>query len=264
MYCQLAIVPLLFVALAGATTAPAASPATAPAAEVELGRKLSRKLPVVSANGISLGHFLDFVRDAGGVNVVVNWRELARAKVNERRAVNFTGRDVEVGAVLRDVLDSTSSKISFDAKEGAVYVTSRLDLFARAGDVRIAGDKLDASARVNEALDKTMPDVHLESVRLRAAFDLVEDNLQVPVEVDWKALEEAGVADDERITLDLRKPTGAQVLYWIIRPLPQKLPVVYTVREGKVVVTKGAGRQKGDHPNTGADSSAMGQATNSR
>ncbi|HEY2585015.1 MAG TPA: hypothetical protein VGI81_04530 [Tepidisphaeraceae bacterium] len=243
VYRQMAIVPLLFVLLAGAAAAPTTSPATAPAADVEMGKKLGRKLPVVNLNGVSLGHFLDFVRDAGGVNVIVNWRELAHEKVSERRAVNFAGRDVEVGQMLRKVLDSTGSKISFDAKEGAVYVTSRLDLFARAGDVRVKGDESDASARVNEALDKTVQDVHLESVRLRAAFELVEESLQVPVEVDWRALEEAGVADDEPITLHLRKPTGAQVLYWTIRLLPQKAPVVFTVREGKVVVMKGAARK---------------------
>jgi hypothetical protein len=231
---------LLMLALACCGAAPTTAPATAPVADVELGKMLSRKLPAVNANGISMARFLDFVRDAGRVNVVVNWRELAREKVGERRMVNFTGRDVEIADMLRKVLDSTSPRISFDAKEGAVYVTSKRDLFARAGDVRVKGDESDASARVNEALDKAVPDVELESLRLRAAFELVGDSLQIPLEVDWRALEEAGVADDEPITLHLRKPTGAQVLYWIIRPLPQKSPVVFMVREGKVIVTKGA------------------------
>lgn len=243
VYRRFAMAPLLLLALAWAaaapTTAPTTAPATAPAADVELGKTLSRKLPEVNANGISLARFLDFVRDAGRVNVVVNWRELAREKVGERRMVNFTGRNVEIADMLRKVLDSMSSRISFDAKEGAVYVTSKRDLFVRAGDVRLKGDESDASARVNETLDKAVPDVQLESLRLRAAFELVGDSLQVPMEVNWEALADAGVADDEPITLHLRKPTGAQVLYWIIRPLPQKSPVVFMVREGKVIVTKG-------------------------
>jgi hypothetical protein len=244
------MVPFLFVVALCAGASLAAPPATAPASttapsasDVELGKKLSRKLPQVNAKQMSLGHFLDFVRDAGGVNVVVNWRELARQKVDERRVVNFAARDVAVGDMLHAVLDSVSSKISFDAKAGAVYVTSRLDLFARAGDVRVKGDDSDASARANAALEKTVPDVQLESVRLRAAFDLVGKTLHVPLEVDWNALAQVGVYDEQRVTLHLRKPTGAEALYWIIRPLPATAPVVFTVREGKVIVTKGAERK---------------------
>lgn len=244
------VVLFLFVTLfcTGATSL--ASPATAPASttapsapDIELGKKLSRKLPRVNAKGVSLGHFLEFVRDAGGVNVVVNWRELAKQKVDERRVVNFAARDVAVGDMLHAVLDSVSSKISFDARAGAVYVTSRLDLFARSGDVRVKGDDSDASAQANVALDKTVPDVQLESVRLRAAFELVGNTLHVPLAVDWNALADAGVQDDERVTLHLRKPTGAEALYWIIRPLPATAPVVLTVRGGRVIVTKGEERK---------------------
>lgn len=229
------LAPLLILALLAA--APASQPTTAPASEVALGRKLSRKLPEVSINGIPLADVLDFVRDVGRINVVVNWRELEKLHVNEHRPVTFSGQNVTVGDLLREVLASVSSKVSYDAKAGAIYVTSKADLFARAGDVRVAGDGSDASAKVNATLDKVLPDVRLQSVRLRDAFRLVEQNLQVPLEVDWRSLEEAGVDGDEPVTLSLKQPTGAEVLHWIIRPLQQRRPVVFTVRDGTVVVT---------------------------
>lgn len=216
---------------------PSTAPATAPADEVALGQTLSHKIPVVNLTGRPLSAALEFIQEAGRVNLVVNWRELEQQHVTDRSVVRCSGRDMPLADVLRQVLDSAGQRISYTATAGAIYVTSKADLFARPRAVRVRGDDTEASARVNAALDKPLPDVDLKGVPLRRAFEMLGTNVQVPIEVNWDSLNAAGVDGDQPVTLQLKRATGAQVLQWIIRPLEQKSAIGFSVREGKVIVS---------------------------
>jgi hypothetical protein len=118
---------------------PAASDPDDPAAAK--GREKLRKTVKVSFSGQALADVIDFVRDAGGVDILVDWRSLEAAGITRDAPVELRlNEPVSVAQVL-DLICRTvgENHISYEIDRGVVLVSavdgSRSNMLTRAYDV---------------------------------------------------------------------------------------------------------------------------------
>jgi hypothetical protein len=55
----------------------------------------------------------------------------------------------------------------------------------------------------------------------------------VAIEIDWQSLKKAGLEPDLRISIELEHVAAGDILYWILRPLPAKAAIVWSLSDGK-------------------------------
>ncbi|HEY2585487.1 MAG TPA: M56 family metallopeptidase [Tepidisphaeraceae bacterium] len=152
----LAIV-LAAAALTRATDPPAAeprpSPASAPAAPAmppakpqapeqnvpleqavppELQRKLDRILPELSFDTVLLDDIVDFLRDVSGAKIVVNWKALKAAGINQSTMVTVRLKNVRFSKALSIILDAASGghkpRLGYRVEDGVIVISSIDDL----------------------------------------------------------------------------------------------------------------------------------------
>ena len=111
---------LAAIALSVAAAAPAFS-------AVGPKQQLSRSLPEVRFQSVTLGDALDFLRDVSGANIAVNWKALDALGVNRDTQVNLHVS----GITLRKALEMTLTEaaggdaLTFYADEGVISITTR-------------------------------------------------------------------------------------------------------------------------------------------
>ena len=100
--------------------------ASVPAA-AQRGRALDQRLPEMKFTGVTLGDAIDFLRDAGGVNIHVNWKALEEHNVTPDTTVNVRLRAVTVRKILTVLLSEAGGgdALTFYVDEGVVEVTTR-------------------------------------------------------------------------------------------------------------------------------------------
>ena len=108
--------------LIGLIVAGASSPAAA-----QRNAALDQRLPEMKFTGVTLGDAIDFLRDAGGVNIHVNWKALEEHNVTPDTPVNVRLRSVSVRKVLTLLLSEAGGgdALTFYVDEGVVEVTTR-------------------------------------------------------------------------------------------------------------------------------------------
>ena len=101
--------------------------AAAPSVAAPRDRVLSRTLPEMKFTGVTFGDAIDFIRDASGANIHVNWKALEAQNVTPDTSVNLRLRAVTLRKVLNLLLSevSGSDTLTYFVDEGVVEVTTR-------------------------------------------------------------------------------------------------------------------------------------------
>jgi hypothetical protein len=101
--------------------------AAAPSVAAPRDRVLSRTLPEMKFTGVTFGDAIDFIRDASGANIHVNWKALEAQNVTPDTTVNLRLRAVTLRKVLNLLLSevSGSDTLTYFVDEGVVEVTTR-------------------------------------------------------------------------------------------------------------------------------------------
>jgi hypothetical protein len=153
----------------------------------EVTRKLARVLPSVKCDATPLAKFIAWFEDSTGINVYIEWRDLAAA-VGPESPVTLDVRNISAGAALQLALDQAplaGPGLGYAVLDGIVKVstTSRLDraMIVRVYDVR---DLIEALVDLKLRLErKSMPYIGAADREADAAFSLQD---QIGTSPPWQ------------------------------------------------------------------------------
>lgn len=108
-----------------------------------------------------------------------------------------------------------------------------------ASSLAITGTALAQSlnTQIRTSLGQTIPNVTFTNVTLREAIDFLSDVANVNVQVQWKALEQAGVMPDTTINLRLRNVPLRKVLTMILDQVAGGPTLTYFIDDGVIEIT---------------------------
>ncbi|QOV88935.1 hypothetical protein [Humisphaera borealis] len=88
---------------------------------------MSRRLPDVKLQNVSLGDAIEFIRDVSGANVTVNWRALEAAGVSKETPINVRLNGVSLRKVLATVLNEAGAGtgLTYIVDEDVIEITTQ-------------------------------------------------------------------------------------------------------------------------------------------
>lgn len=229
-----------FVAAARPTpAAPADAAHVHPATERETAEGLKRKVPEVRFDGVLLEDVFEFLRDLNGMNFVADWKRLEAAGLTQEKPINASSKGIPLADLLTQVLDNAADPkhpVKWANIGGIILASTPAGLEAyEAAAKAVAPDKLDEPSRT--LLDRPIPEVKFNKVALRDAVDFMKDVSGAPVDVDWKALDAAGVDRNAEVTLRLRAVTFGQAMRLILLSVTEKTALHLSAKDGKIQIT---------------------------
>jgi hypothetical protein len=96
------------------------------AQDVSTRSALNRTLPEVRFDGVPLADAIEFLRDASGANIVVNWRAIEMLAIARDTPVTMRLRQVNLAKVLKTVLNEAGTgELTYYVDGNVIYVTTR-------------------------------------------------------------------------------------------------------------------------------------------
>jgi len=92
------------------------------------GQAPSNRLPELNFTGVALEDALEFLRDASGANLHVNWPALEAVGVDRQTPINMRLRNVSLSRVLSLVLSEASAGtglLTYYVQDNVIHVTTR-------------------------------------------------------------------------------------------------------------------------------------------
>ena len=88
---------------------------------------MNRNLPAIDFSNVTLRESIDFLRDASGVNIHVNWRAIEAIGVTPDTTVNMRLRQVPMRRVLTMLLDEAAGgqTLTWYLDDGVIEITTR-------------------------------------------------------------------------------------------------------------------------------------------
>lgn len=88
---------------------------------------MSRRLPDVKLQNVSLADSIEFIRDVSGANVVVNWRALEAAGVSKDTPINVRLNGVSLRKVLATVLNEAGggTALAYVVEDNVIEITTQ-------------------------------------------------------------------------------------------------------------------------------------------
>ncbi len=204
--------------------------------EARVNAKLDREMPNVLFKGNALGDVVDFLRDVGGFNAVVDWDVLATAGVKRTAPVTYAAQRVRISQVLTSVLDRVAgrpNRATFGVIGPAVVITTPADLALWKG-----GAARHSTAGEPEAIGRTLPEGRFQRAPLSAVLDRLHQNAGVTVRADWHALSTSGVEQGAPVTARLKGASLRDTLLLVLHTLGGKSPLDYRAEpDGSVTVS---------------------------
>ena len=123
------MIAAMIVSLGGGTLLAADQPTTAPSS-IAAGRSqngVDHPLPELRFNGAALSDCIDFLGEASGANIVVDWRALDAAKVSKDTPITLRlNSEITLRRALRLVLRNAGGvgTLTFYVEDGIIQITS--------------------------------------------------------------------------------------------------------------------------------------------
>jgi len=88
---------------------------------------LETRLPSANLTNVSLADAIDFLRDVAGVNITVDWKELAAINITKDAQINLQLHDVTAGKILSLILSQAGpgDLLTYSIDQNVVQVTTR-------------------------------------------------------------------------------------------------------------------------------------------
>jgi len=193
---------------AGKTLPPQTQPAEKPAAnekqaDDKLQKALDRRVPDLNFEGVALADVLDFVRDVSGINIYVNWKELAAADIDKNTPITLRLRNVETSTALRQILAQADAKtrLRYKVENNVVQIGLAETAAPPAWDLTNIKVK---DKQMQAQLDRVMPELNFQGVSLSDVVDFMRDVSGANIVPNWKSLEAAGIDRNSPVTLRVR------------------------------------------------------------
>ncbi|HZL38438.1 MAG TPA: hypothetical protein VFC78_24200 [Tepidisphaeraceae bacterium] len=232
-----AVVALLFaLPVAWAQKPPEKPVAKEPVAPSELKARLHKVLPVVSFKAVALSEVFEFLHDASGADLFIDWKRLEKAGVLKKAPITYQAKKREFGEVLSDIL-----KLAGGNKPLAYCVDHQLTIISTKGGAAAiqetfqADDKLWKPIEAGPGFKGILPEVSFDVSRLADVIDFLKDVSGAKIEVDWAAFAKAGVNRDTPIGAKLGNVTFGRALRIVLLSATDK-PANITVVSGAIHV----------------------------
>ncbi len=88
---------------------------------------LETRLPEANLTNVPFGDAMDFLRDVGGLNIVVDWKALEAINISKGAEINLNLHDVAAGKVLSLILEEAGpgDLLTYYIDDNVVQVTTR-------------------------------------------------------------------------------------------------------------------------------------------
>jgi hypothetical protein len=227
--------------------APNRKPPTLPAppkvaSEAGTAKVLERTIPEVRFDGVDLADVIEFLRDVSGLNIVVDWKRLEPAGATRNKPVSESEKETKVADLLTRIINKAADPkhpVKWSNAGGVVIVSTPAGLEAyEAAGKDVAPDKLDARSRT--LLDRPLPEVKFDAVGLGDVIEFMKDVNGAPINVDWKALETAGVDRNAKVNVRVYGVPFGQAMRLILLSVADQTPLHFSAKDGKVQITADA------------------------
>lgn len=95
----------------------------------------------------------------------------------------------------------------------------------------------EADQQVTAQLERRLPEINLNNVAFSDAIEFLRDVSQANFYVEWRTLEEAGIAKDTLVTVRLRDVKLSKVLQTILQDVGGAVRLGYTIDEGVITIS---------------------------
>ena len=160
---------------------------------------LDRRIPGVHFSGQGLADIVDFMRDVTGANIFVDWQALEAAGIGKNAPVKFQLAQGNFRTVMKGILEKVATlkgKAELSVQEGVLVISTPADPAHPRASVTMG--KLPAAA------DRMLPEINLGGQALSDVINFLKDVSGLKIEVDWTALEKAGIAKDAAVIVKVR------------------------------------------------------------
>jgi hypothetical protein len=192
--------------------------------------QLDRRLPEINFSGQGLADVLDFMRDVAGANIFINWQALEAAGIGKDAPVKLQLKDAKFRSALKGILDTVGTakgKAELSVQEGVIVISTVPDpAHPRAGV---------SMAKLPPAADRMLREINFGGQALSDVIDFLRDVSGLKIDVDWTALEQAGIAKDAPVTARVGDVKFSTALRFVLESVSNGKSVIECSSAGDVL-----------------------------
>lgn len=176
---------------------------------VALAQPLEAKIAEVKFSAVPFADVIAQLQETSAQNLSVNWKALEARGINRATAVTVDLNDVTLEQALADICASLDrdkkAGITFKDDDGVVCISTGEDLAKRdkAEPLPARGNE-PAAQQTDEMLNRQMPEINFNQIAVRDAIEFIHDVAQLQIEVNWDALEKAGIKNTSPTTIRVK------------------------------------------------------------
>ena len=192
--------------------------------------QLDRKIPEINFTGQGLADVLDFMRDVTGSNIFIDWRSLEAAGIGKDAPVGLRLKGATVRTALKEMLDKASTekgKAELSIADGVLVISTAPDPKHPRAAVKVG--KLPADT------DRTLPEINFGGQALSDVIDFLRDVSGLKIQVDWPALERAGIAKTAPVNARLKDLKSSTVLRFVLESVSDGKSIIECTSADKVL-----------------------------
>ena len=180
---------------------------------------------------ISVGDLVRFLQDElGEVAVFLDSRGLKMAGVTEQTNIKMDIHPMPLRAAMRKMLEPLGLKVTVE-DEGLV-ITADFVTLTRRGIATEMSLRPELDEKLLEKLDQSVS-ISIDEVPLIDFVDQLSQQINIPMSVDRRALEEIGLSSEEAVSFDLKDLTLRSALRLSLR----ELDLTYLVKDEVLQIT---------------------------
>lgn len=157
-------------------------------------------------------------------NIVVNWNALKTKQIDLSTPITVGLTDATLEQVMLIVCASLDPEqklgITFTDEDGVVYLSTKDDIKQRgeAKPLPARGDEA-AAEQTDELLNRRMPEINFNQTGVSDVLEFVKDITQLDIQVNWDALEKAGIKTQSPVTVRVRDLSLRRTLRLVLENL---------------------------------------------
>jgi hypothetical protein len=210
--------------------------------DARVAAQLDRTVPDADFADIRFEDALDILRDAGTLNLVVDWEALKEAGVDRNTQVPLRAKGMKVGGALKAVTKAAGDAkdpVTYEVIGPVVFVSTAKGVAAAANSAAAAEAKLKGARFRAGRPPPVVPEVNFPGIALFDAIDFLRDVSGHTIAADWKELKAAGV--DKATPVHMRGrdvPLGLALHLMLVTSTGGRAD--FTVIDGQITITSAA------------------------
>ena len=177
--------------------------------QVALAQPLEAKIGEAKFSGVPLADVIAQLQETSAQNIFVNWKALEAKHIDRATPVTVDLHDVTLEQVLGEICTSLDKDkkagLTFKDDDGVACVSTAEDLEKRAkADPLPARGNEAATQQTDESLNRMMPEINFNQIAVRDAVEFLKDITTIPIEVNWNAVEKAGIKKASPTTIRIK------------------------------------------------------------